>query len=203
MFAGAPVLSVLSGAAFFGSLVSGAVFASKTKEHVVGLIMGDELLGAGSVATVRRGKYRGEDVAVKMLRPGIRQLIEADLSLLSAVVSVLSVVVPSTKYLDLNAAVEQFGVEISAQLDLNVEALHLMTFARMFQDDPNVTCPAPITSTRDVLVLPVIEGLALAKWMEVEKDPKERKRVASKYFFLKKKGHLTSFLPSNFFQMLA
>jgi predicted unusual protein kinase regulating ubiquinone biosynthesis (AarF/ABC1/UbiB family) len=114
-------------------------------------------------------------------------MIESDLSLMSFAVSVACWLFPSVEYLDPKLALAQFSAEIRSQLDLNVEALHLRSFVAMFANDPDISIPAPLYSNRDVLVLPVIQGLTLGKWMETDATPEARKRVAGTQTKKKKK----------------
>lgn len=69
VFAGSVVLSLLSGTVMLGSLVSSptpSVLARSPANALPGLVIEPELLGAGSVATVHRGYWRGEKVAIKV-----------------------------------------------------------------------------------------------------------------------------------------
>jgi ubiquinone biosynthesis protein len=97
-------------------------------------------------------------VAVKVLRPGVRPVIETDLALLGFLSSAVAFVVPSVKYFDFDTALNQFSAEVRSQLDLQVEAMHLSTFAKMFAGDAEIRVPMPIASTRDVLVMPEVQG---------------------------------------------
>ena len=59
-------------------------------------------------------------VAVKVLHPGVLELVEADMDLLKWFVSSLEVI-PRVKYLSLGPLVDEFRALLTEQLDMNTE----------------------------------------------------------------------------------
>ena len=123
----------------------------------------DSLQGCGSVASVYRGTLTrcGETkpVAVKVIHPGVRQTIAADLSVLRAAVNVVTAVLPFDP-VGLHDSLNQFASMMNGQLDMRVEAAALRRFITAFEDQPRVKFPVPYDDfvRRDILVETFEEG---------------------------------------------
>src|SRR5215467_9873200 len=74
---------------------------------------------AASLGQVHRGKLpTGEDVAIKVQRPNVQQLVRADLSALRFVIWVITHVVRNTsQFIDLKALYKEFSRTVYEELD--------------------------------------------------------------------------------------
>lgn len=118
-------------------------------------------VAAASVAQVHRARlFDGEDVAVKVLRPGVREKVSADVSVMYFLARRLEATFAEARALNLEAMVREFESAIRRELDLENEARNLRRFREMFAGRSDVHIPAVITdwSSRDVLVMEFVEG---------------------------------------------
>lgn len=106
---------------------------------------GAVVLGEGCVAQVLRGHYKGQAVAIKIVRPSARRTIAADLLILSHLTHLLEALVPGTKAISLADSVQQFSQLMLDQLDMRLEAAHLSRFRRNFSRSADRVCfPEPV-----------------------------------------------------------
>lgn len=98
-----------------------AAFGEAWEEEVLSLER--EVLGSGCIAQVYRGRLHdsGRDVAVKVLHPHVRALIEADLALFGALAGMVEALVPNANYWSIGDALRQFDGLMRQQVDMRVE----------------------------------------------------------------------------------
>lgn len=99
-------------------------------------------LAAASIAQVHRATLKdGTRVVVKMRRPGIEDVIRADLRILEHAAKLLESEVPDLRRYDPAHIVSQFRRSLNRELDLAKEARNIDQFAHHFADDPLVKIP--------------------------------------------------------------
>ncbi|MBN8763686.1 MAG: ubiquinone biosynthesis protein UbiB [Thiobacillus sp. 63-78] len=99
-------------------------------------------LAAASIAQVYRATLKdGTRVVVKMRRPGIEGVIQADLRIMEHAARLLESEVPDSRRYDPVRMVSQFRRSLNRELDLAKEARNIDQFARHFADDPLVQIP--------------------------------------------------------------
>jgi ubiquinone biosynthesis protein len=99
-------------------------------------------LAAASIAQVHRARlHDGTSVVVKIRRPGIEDVIRADLRILDHAARLLDSELPDLRRYDPVHIVAQFRRSLYRELDLAKEARNIEQFARHFVDDPEVTIP--------------------------------------------------------------
>lgn len=99
-------------------------------------------LAAGSIAQVHRATLKdGTPVVVKIRRPGIEEVIRADLRILEHAARLLESEMPDARRYDPVRIVSQFRRSLNRELDLAKEARNIDQFARHFVDDPLVKIP--------------------------------------------------------------
>jgi len=99
-------------------------------------------LAAASIAQVHRATLKdGTPVVVKIRRPGIEDVIRADLRILEHAAKLLESEMPDARRYDPVHIVSQFRRSLSRELDLAKEARNIDQFARHFADDPLVKIP--------------------------------------------------------------
>lgn len=96
-------------------------------------------VAAASIAQVHRGRLLdGEDVAIKIQRPGIRRIIEVDLEILLHLVTLMEKHVGGWEIQRPTKVVEEFGRAMGKELDFSFEAANMERFASQFLDEPTV-----------------------------------------------------------------
>lgn len=124
----------------------------------------DAPVAAASIGQVYRAKLiGGAEVAVKVQRPGAKDLVEKDLALLRW----LAGSPPAKKYgrenlgCDLQVIVDEFGETLLEELDYKQEANNMRDFGNNFNGDPNVAVPFayPEYTTEKLLVMSWLDGV--------------------------------------------
>jgi len=101
-----------------------------------------EPLGAASLAQAHLACLAsGEEVVVKVLRPGIDVLVETDLSAIALAIRWLKFYKPISKRVDLDKLAQEFAAVTRQELDFQAEGENAERFARDFADDPHVYFP--------------------------------------------------------------
>ncbi len=120
----------------------------------------------------------GTEVAVKVKRPGIDRVIEADISVMHIVADLLYRYVPSSRRYRPQEVVEEFARVIHREQDLTIEGANINRFYEMFKDDPTVQIPRVYwdLTTPEVLTMERISGTPIdeveiikAKGLDIKK----------------------------------
>ena len=138
-------------------------------------------LAAASIAQVHRARLRdGREVVVKVRRPGIRRLIEADLRLLQYAAGKVEVKFPDARRFHPLGIVRQFRASLMRELDLAAECRHAERIAANFARDRRLVVPAvhwPYTSER-MNVQDFVDGIPVADLAALEAAGVDRRKVA-------------------------
>jgi ubiquinone biosynthesis protein len=102
-----------------------------------------EPLASASIAQVHTARLLdgGEEVVIKIQRPGIRQVIDADLHILYWLARQLEQTVPEAAAFDPVAIIREFDRAISRELSFKYEASNLQRIARNFSSWDTVYIP--------------------------------------------------------------
>jgi len=99
-------------------------------------------LAAASIGQVHRAAlHDGQEVVVKVQRPGIEKVIATDLDILAHLAGLLEKHSAEWRLHRPARIVAEFGRVIERELDFRTEAAHLERFAAQFADDPTVYVP--------------------------------------------------------------
>lgn len=122
-------------------------------------------LAAASIAQVHRARlHDGRDVVIKVRRPGIRPLVEADMRLLHQAAVRIEARVPGLRRFHPVGMVRQFRDSLVQELDLAAECRNAERIAASFTDDPRLFVPAvhwPYTNER-MNVQDYVDGISLS-----------------------------------------
>jgi len=101
-----------------------------------------QALAAASIAQAHLARLAdGTDVILKIRRPGIRPIVEADLRLLSRFAEIAEQELNEMHRFRLTELVRQFSRSLHRELDLAGECRNAERIARNFEDDPNILVP--------------------------------------------------------------
>ena len=118
-------------------------------------------VAAASIAQVHFGKlHSGQDVAIKILRPGIRAKLERDIKFFAGIAQLVEFIAPATKRLKLVYAVDQFAHYSDIELDLRLEGASAGKLRDNHQNDEGIYVPAIEwhLTTEQILVMEKVEG---------------------------------------------
>ncbi len=142
----------------------------------------DEIpLAAASMAQVHRARLTdGSRVVIKVLRPGIRQLVEEDMALLEGMAQLVESYFSNLGYSPIAVSTE-FSREIFKEMNLIQEAHATNKLRRYFEDDPNISFPKVYrdSSTRNILTLEEIQGRLLSTVNPEELRAEERRKIVA------------------------
>jgi ubiquinone biosynthesis protein len=117
-------------------------------------------VASASVAQVHRGTLpTGEEVAIKVRRPGLDDVVRFDLSIMRTVAKIISII-PTVRLLAPVESVDEFGRSIRDQIDLRIEAANNARFSALFAGDADIGFPElyPALCSRHVLTMRFIRG---------------------------------------------
>ncbi|MEU4415347.1 ABC1 kinase family protein [Nocardia salmonicida] len=121
----------------------------------------DRASAAASVGQVHRARWHdGTQVAVKVMYPGSRRAVLADLQALRRATPLFTALLPGA---DTRPVVEALCDEIRDELDYAREAVNQRAFATAFADDPDVVVSRVIAQRGDVLVTEWLDGVPLSR----------------------------------------
>ncbi|MFC7130988.1 ABC1 kinase family protein [Haloferax chudinovii] len=112
----------------------------------------DPISGA-SLGQVYVAEYEGEKVAVKVRRPGIEDLVEADLRVIRWSMPLLMRFIGESRAFSLENLADEFGKTIREEMDYAEEAKTLVEIQENFADDDTLVIPEPIPERSDDRVL--------------------------------------------------
>ncbi len=139
-------------------------------------------VAAASIAQLHRAVLvSGEVVAVKVQRPGLRELVDVDIDILMELAALLERYVPESRAVGPRDMVAEFDKAIHQELDFQREAASIERFRSQFSDEPRIKVPQVFRrySTHLVLTMEYVVGRPLAELLSQEPfDIAESKRVA-------------------------
>ena len=123
-----------------------------------------EPVAAASIAQVHRARVRGsgEDVAVKILRPGIEKAFKKDIDAFYLAARMVEVLSPGSRRLRPLDVITHFEGVVNGELDLRLESSAASEFAANTAGDVGFQVPSPqwFLSARRVMTLGWAEGEA-------------------------------------------
>jgi ubiquinone biosynthesis protein len=124
-----------------------------------------EPIAAASIAQVHKARMvdTGEEVAVKVLRPGIEKAFRKDVDAFYLAASIIEFLSPASRRLRPSDVVEHFDGVVKGELDLRLEAASASTFAANTEGDDGFRLPAVRwqESSRRVMTMSWAEGVSL------------------------------------------
>jgi ubiquinone biosynthesis protein len=124
-----------------------------------------EPIASASIAQVYRARLKNnEEVAVKVQRPNIRQIVATDLDILEHLAGLIERHNKALAALHLAELVHEFGRSLNKELDFSLEAATMERFRADFKDTKEYYVPrvyAALTSD-SVLVIEFMEGIKVS-----------------------------------------
>lgn len=127
-------------------------------------------IAAASLAQVHFATLQdGREVAVKLLRPRIRQRFDKDLRLLESLAAMAELLIPASRRLKPKIVVEVLRSWVIEETDLRMEAAAMALYSDQLVDEPLFVTPEPIWDfcNRELLVTSRLSGTPLTKRNEI------------------------------------
>ena len=121
-------------------------------------------LGSASLAPVHRATLTtGEEVAIKVQRPGVRATMAQDIDVMRSLARRLSRYLKDAQMVDLRDVVEELWVTFLEETDFLNEARNLDEFNRLNADIVYVRAPKPYMQycREEVLVMEYVDGISI------------------------------------------
>lgn len=122
----------------------------------------------------------GEEVVVKVQRPGVETLVERDLEILHDLARRATQQTALGERYDLVGLVDEFGFTLREELDYTREGRNADRFRDLFRDEPSLYVPRVYWdySTRRVLVMERIQGIKISDVEALKAAGIDRRAVA-------------------------
>ena len=120
-----------------------------------------EPIAAASLGQVHRARYMGEEVAVKVLRPDVKNKVSADLKIIGIILFIISSFFESHTLNIFRTIYNEFSRMIKMEMDFSLEAKNAEQFRINFKDEPFIIIPEiykEISKNR-IVVLKYYEGI--------------------------------------------
>lgn len=122
-------------------------------------------LGSASLAQVHRATLlTGQDVAVKVQRPGVRETMAQDVSIMRTIARGATKIMRNAQVVDFQGVVEELWDTFESETDFLFEARNLQEFKRFCSRFAYMDCPKPYMDlcTEHVVVMDYVEGISLS-----------------------------------------
>lgn len=136
---------------------------------------------AASIAQVHNAiLLTGEKVIVKVQRPGLRKMLDSDISILFHLANLIERYLPHGKIYNPTGIVEEFSKTIKRELDFNIEGSNAVKFKKNFEGDDTVYIPQIYWdyTTKEVLTMERIEGIPIYEIKKIEEAGYDKKLIA-------------------------
>ena len=139
-------------------------------------------LASASIAQVHAAKLvTGEEVVIKVLKPGVETILYTDLNVVHWATKLLERAVPKIKFASLSEIVDEIKVRMVREVDFIEEAQNLDDFIQYLNVSGNQAATAPKVyhqfSTRRVLTMQRLYGVSLTDFDVVKKYAKDPTQV--------------------------
>jgi predicted unusual protein kinase regulating ubiquinone biosynthesis (AarF/ABC1/UbiB family) len=117
-------------------------------------------VAAASLGQVHRARWRGQDVAVKVLRPGVERLVEADLRVAARLVDAALARWPLPQLRGARNGIREFGERVWEEMDFRREAANAEAVRANFAGRAGVRVPHVVgeLTRRHVMVMEFMHG---------------------------------------------
>jgi ubiquinone biosynthesis protein len=138
-------------------------------------------IASASLSQVHKAVTReGETVVVKVQRPGIAQVIDADMEILRDLVNLLERYVPESKQYDPRGIRDELAKSIRREIDFNNEARNIEVFRQNFSREKEIFVPRVFwdKTTSKVLTMDFIDGVKISDLEGLRKRGIDKKQLA-------------------------
>lgn len=143
----------------------------------------DKPLATASIAQVHSARLRnGDDVVIKVQRPGILKQINDDLSVLYFIADLIETSAPELRVYNFTAIVDEFFKTMELETNFLIEANNIIRFQKNFENDPTIKIPKVYLehTNEQILVMELIKGVRLSQPQALKQDGVDPLQVVKK-----------------------
>ncbi len=151
------------------------------KTNQVFLSIEEKPLAAASIGQVHRAVLKnGQDVVVKVRRPGIDKIITADLEIMLNLARLIEKHIPEVRIYDPVGKIEEFSDAMHKELDFTREGFNIDKFRQNFEGDETIYVPKVFweATAQKVLTIEYIKGYKVTELDEIINNDLDRKQIA-------------------------
>ncbi|MFO7751663.1 MAG: AarF/UbiB family protein [Desulfobacteraceae bacterium] len=143
----------------------------------------EEPLAAASIAQVHKATLKGgQDVAVKVQRPGIKKTVQVDLEIMHHLATLMEAHVEELAHHRPVKIVEEFAKTIEKELDFTIELSSTERMGRQFEKDRTVHIPRVFTdeSSEKILTMEYVGGIKVSDIEAIDRAGMNRKIITKR-----------------------
>ncbi|MEO7963621.1 MAG: AarF/UbiB family protein [Gemmatimonadaceae bacterium] len=123
----------------------------------------DTPIAAASLGQVHRARYKGEEIVLKVLRPGVEELVAKDMKVAVPIARWLARRFPNPHIRNTRTVIEEYAAKIGEEMDFVLESRYATRIRENFAGHARVLIPRVIDGlvTKRVLGLEYMEGVRI------------------------------------------
>ncbi len=139
-----------------------------------------EAISGASLGQVYLARYKGSEVAVKVNRPNVENVLKRDLVVINRLLKIAKGRIENFLYISVSNVINDFNSRIYDEIDYRKEAENSRRIAANLKDKESVIIPGVIEelSSKEVLVLQYKTGIKITNVEELRKTEIDLKRLA-------------------------
>ena len=139
-------------------------------------------LGSASIGQVYKAtlKEKGQEVAVKIQKPNIYNIIVADVKILNDLAGKADKYITKTRTYNLPAIMKEFERSIFKELNYMEEVLNIQKITKNFEEDERVVIPQAFNeySTSKIITMELVDGYVISELFDKEIEGIDNKEMA-------------------------
>lgn len=138
-------------------------------------------MAAASIGQVHKAILKdGTEVVIKVKRPNIDNIINADLAILLNIARLAENRIPEIRIYEPVEKIEEFAQNLKKELDYTLEGWNIERFKQNFDKDETIYVPKVFWdyTTKEVLTMEYIDGIKVNQIDKIEKLGLDRKKIA-------------------------
>ena len=138
-----------------------------------------EVISGASLGQVYKAKLRGNDVIIKVKRPGIEKVVEEDIRVLKKIIPfAMKFVDPNLRY-SAEAMLSQFIETIHEEMDYRIESKNLKAIKKNMEGYPKLRIPSVIDdrSSQNILTMEYLPGIKITNVKALDEAGIDREQL--------------------------
>lgn len=156
------------------------------------ILIEEKPIGSASLGQVHKGFFRGRDVAIKVNRPNVKEILETDIRILKRLIPLFKLILDKNLIENFKTVLEEFSIKVFEEIDYTKEAFYMKKIKEELEGYP-IIIPNVLFYTKRVLIMEYIPGYKITS--NEAKLIVNNKLLAQRVFRL----YMTMLLKKNYF----